>query len=377
MERGTNKTPKTKSQTPTLKNTSGGSAQKRPIKIVPDANLLFGDLFFRSVTAQTIIAAVKFTDIKLVVGDITIDELRNIAKERLDETVRELNRVARKAEALELKTGIQILSLGYESKQAMEAWEKRWASLREVSPALPYPKVDVKDLARSSINQCRPFLKGDKGLRDYLLWISILKAARDDDCTYILVTNDHGFYDGNSDALHPDMQSELASHSLFDRVMVRRSFAAVVDEFVKPLLKPEQIVEVAIRSGQISDFTDRDDTVALVLDDYLAKRDIPDEWITKSDYYSASFDVVEDVTMASLTSTLELDGTVLVTSEWEASVVISLSCPGYQEDSETVIVSFTIESLVNPNTLEVESHEVSDCSLSGWYDEETGERVPY
>ena len=350
---------------------------KKPIRIVPDTNVLFSDPFFRSVTAKTIIATVKFTDIQLVFADITIDELGNIVKEQIDEVVSELNRVARKAEALELKAGIQVLILGYESKEAMKAWEKRWASLRSTSLALPYPEVAAKDLARSSISQSRPFMEGDKGLRDYLLWISILTAARGDDCIYILVTNDKGFYGKQSDAIHSDLEKELESFGLSGRVLIRKSFSSVVGEFVKPHLNPEQKVEVAIKSGELSDFTGKDDSVAISLYEYLLREEIPEEWITKTDYYSASVDVVEDTEMTDLVSTLELDGNVLVTSEWEASVVIDLSCPGYQDTTETVIISFNVESLVNSETLEVESHEISSCNLSGWYDEETGERVPY
>ncbi len=376
MERPAHRTSKTKGQNPARK-ASGGAHPKRPIRVVPDANVLFGDPFLHGVSPQTIIAAAKFTDIKLAIADITCDELRNIVRERINKIVDELKEVTRNAGSVELKTGVDTWSLGYKSKQSMDAWEKRLASLRETLPVLPYPLIHAKELARYSIDQRRPFLEGDKGLRDYLLWSSVSAAAQKDDCIYILVSNDHGFYDGKSDTLHPDLDAALASMGLSSRVVVRKSFAGVVDEFVKPMLKPEENVEVAIKSGKIRDFTKQDDSVDIVLNEYVLGIEVPDHWITRGDYYAGEFDVVENATMMDLTSTLELDGKVLVTSEWEADVTISLSFPGYEEDSETVIVSFTVESLVNPSTLEVESHEVSDYSLSAFYDEKTGERIPY
>lgn len=348
-----------------MEKNSGKAIPKRPIRIIPDTNVLFGDPFLYGVIVQTIITAAKFLDIRLVFSEITIDELRNLMMGRLDTVAKQLNRAITEAESLRLKTGLNVLGLGYKSKEAMKTWEKRWAHLTEVSPILPYPTVDVKELVKRSISQRRPFTEGDKGLRDYLLWSSILIAAQADNYTYILVTNDNGFYRPQSNDIHPDLERELESYGLSSRLLIRRSFSSVVGEFVKPHLNPEQHVEVAVRSGELPDFTDKNDSVAIALYEYLLKEEIPEEWITKPDYYSASVDVVEDAAMTDLTSALELDGNVLVTSEWEASVVIDLSCSGYQDDYETVIVSFTVESLVNSQTLEVESHEISSCELRG------------
>ena len=358
-----------------IEENSGKTIPRRAIGIVPDANVLFGDPFLRGVIVQTIIAAAKFIDIGLVFGEITIDELRNLVRERLDTVAKQLNKATTEAESLRLKTGLNVLGLGYKSKEAMKAWEEQWTRIAEISPILSYPAVDVKELVKRSISQRRPFREGDRGLRDYLLWSSILTAARSDDHTYILVTNDNGFYRPQSEDMHPDLEQELESYGLSGRVLIRRSFSSVVGEFVKPHLDPEQNVEVAIRSGELPDFTDKDDSVAIALYEYLLKEEIPEEWITKPDYYSASVDVVEDAAMTDLISALELNGNVLVTSEWEACVSIDLSCPGYQDDFETAIVGFTVESLVNSQTLEIESHEVSGCELRGWYHE--GQRIPY
>lgn len=358
----------------TVTTNKGEGVAERPIRVVPDANVLYGDPFLRSVTAQAIISASKFIDIKLVVGDITVDELRGLLTEQLKTAVRTLGDAIRRAELLEFETGVSVLGFGHKSREVIKAWEERWTSLRGVLPIMPYPTVVAEELAERSISERRPFLEGDRGLRDCLLWISILAEARNDDCTYVLVTKDNGFYEAQSEALHGDLEAELARHDLAGRVVVRRSFSSVVDEFVKPRLRPEQLVEVAIKSGRISDFTERDDSVGIALYDYLLHRQIPDEWIAKRDYNDASVDVVEDVKLIDLVSTFELDGMVLVTSKWVASVVIDLSCPGYQDDSETVIVTFIVETIVNASTFEVEYHEVSSYTISGWDD--YGERIP-
>lgn len=358
-----------------IEKNSGKTVPRRAIRIVPDANVLFGDPFLHGVTVQTIIAAAKFIDIGLVFGEITVDELCKLVRERLDTVAKQLDRAITEAESLRLKTGLNVLGLGHKSKEAMKTWEEQWTRIAETSPVLSYPAVDAKELAKRSISQRRPFREGDRGLRDCLLWSSILTAARSDEYIYILVTNDNGFYRPESDDMHPDLEQELESYDLSGRVLIRRSLSSVVGEFIKPHLDPEQNVEVAIRSGKLPDFTDKDDSVAIELYEYLLKAEIPDEWITNPDYYSASVDVVEDATMKELVSALDLNGNVLVTSEWEACVYIDLYCPGYRNDFERAIVGFTVESLVDSQTLEVESHEVSDCELRGWYHE--GRRVPH
>ena len=118
------------------------------------------------------------------------------------------------------------------------------------------------------------------------------------------------------------------------------------------------------------------DVIDLPLNEYLLQPEITDDWISSQNYYGATLDVVEDVTMTELTSALDLGSEVLVTTKWAAEVAISLSLPGYREESESVLTSFTVESQVDPSTLEVKSHEVSDCTHTGWRDAETGDRIP-
>lgn len=347
------------------------------IRIIPDANVLFADPFLHSVAAKTILAAAQFMEIELIVADVTFDEVHNIVNEQLHGIVSEVNKVIARAKVLKLETGVNQYSLIYNSKKALEAWEEQWETLKKESTSLPYPSIDPRELAQRSIKEYRPFLKGDKGFRDYLLWASILTAMSTDDCNYILVSNDHGFYSENSLQLHSDLEKELASLNLSSRLLVRKSFVNVIDEFIKPRLKPDQAVEVAIKSGKIPDFIDDNDQVGILINEYLMTIDIPEEWIAKYDYYAASFDVAEDVTMDGLVSTLELGDKVLTTTEWEASVAIEVSSYGYQDELETVFVGFTIESLVDPKTLEVESHEVTEYELRGWYDPQKNERIPY
>lgn len=362
---------------PARKHETDSDYFSKPVRIVPDANALFADPFFQSVAAKTILSAAQFMDIRLIVGDVTLDELSNIVNEQLRAIAHELGKVANKAKSLNLETGIDKYRLGYNLKKALEAWEERWETLKKESASIPYPSINPRELAQRSIKEYRPFLKGDKGFRDYLLWVSVLSALSADDCNYILVSNDHGFYTENSEQLHSDLEKELASLNLSGRILVRKSFVDVIDEFIKPRLKPDQTVEVAIKSGKIPDFTDEDDRVDILINEYLMTIDIPDEWIASYDYYAASFDVAEDVTMTALVSTLELEDKVLTTTEWEASVTIEVSSYGYQDRQETVFIGFKIESLVDPKTLEVESHEVTEYEPHGWYDPRKKERIPF
>jgi hypothetical protein len=228
----------------------------------------------------------------------------------------------------------------------------------------------------NAIKQRRPFLEGDKGFRDYLLWISVLRAALSDDCIYIIVSNDHGFYDGKSEKIHPDLENEIKSLKLSGRILVLRSLVQVVENYIKPFLNSEQMVEIAIKSGKIVDFTDDDDSVSIVINEYLSGMEVPDGWVSKNYFETADFDIAEDVNITELVSTLQMDDSVLVTSKWTAQVAVNLCASGYLEDMETIFVDFTVESIVNPETLETESHQVVRCECSGWYDEDTKERIP-
>ena len=117
---------------PARKHEADSDYFSKPVRIVPDANALFADPFFQSVAAKTILSAAQFMDIRLIVGDVTLDELSNIVNEQLRAIARELGKVANKAKTLNLETGIDRYRLGYNLKQASQAWEKRWEALKKL-----------------------------------------------------------------------------------------------------------------------------------------------------------------------------------------------------------------------------------------------------
>ena len=63
--------------------------------IVPDTNVLFSDPFLEGALVKTILAAENHTDIRLVIPELVVDELRNHVKERLEAAIKDADKVRR------------------------------------------------------------------------------------------------------------------------------------------------------------------------------------------------------------------------------------------------------------------------------------------
>ena len=330
----------------------------------------------QGVTARSLLEASERLDMPVVIADVVREELRKIVQERLDKFVAEVDRLERDRKNLGLKQDLlpshwpTLAAL----HQALEGFDQRVEFLTKRG-SMPYPAVASQELASRSIFLKRPFSENDKGLRDTLLWLSIIEHAHNTKDTYLLVSNDGIF--GDDAGLHRDLESELRNLGLEGRVLLRKSLSIVLNEFVKPQLTFVETVEVAIKSGGVFAFTDKDDSVSIAIFEYLLGNEIPDDWYD-NEGYGAEVDVVEDVVLDDVVSTLgfEDDPEVLVTSTWLAIVHLIVNVSRYIEDSAEVAVRFTVESLIDAGDLSVKAHEVTETELTGWIDRDTGERIP-
>lgn len=351
------------------------------LQIVPDSNALYGDPFFTGVTSRSILLSAQLVDIKLVVADLVQDELRNIVVKRARDVSHKMLRLASDAEKINLGITLEPSKwqIGYEISQVAKKFDAHMSQHQSIHGSIPYSSVSARELASRAVERTRPFQDNERGLRDSLLWLSLIESAKNNSDPYLLVTRDKIFWDDQGIGLHPQLIQELGAIGLQDRVRVRKSLAVVLDEFVKPYLIPSDAVRIAIEAGSIPDFTESSDAIDIAIFDYLLLEDIPEDWLLDTNHFSAELDVVEDVQLVQVVSAHEIQGedTVLVTSEWSASINILVSRLGYFEDSETPLVTFTIATLVEPNKLEVQDHEVTDYELTGWWNRETETIIPF
>lgn len=338
--------------------------------VIPDTNVLFSDPFLEKPLIKTILAAESQTDIRLVVPEVVVDELRNHVEERLDATVKAADGVRRKYAGLR---GVEPYSVDFmidadQRQGVLDRFEQRIQQLDNEGRILKYPSTSPKELAQRSIRVQLPFRDNDRGVRDTLIWLTAKECAIKDvgsGARVTLVSNDGAFWDKEKKKMQEGLMAELVDAGLPpDSIVVRPALQDVVDTFVSGKLPPIEWLSVAIQGGQIDDFTTSSDSVLLKATDWIHEN--PEILEVGGTYLFVEFDIVEEVVLHSIEQAIDIGGgEALVESNWTCDV----AAEGYDNphfgDNLRIALEFKLSSIVriDGNCPSVQSHEVTDVEV--------------
>ena len=350
--------------------------------IVPDSNNLYTDPFLERPRIMTILAAESKGNVRLAVPAIVLDELQNQVQDRLNGIVSDVEKARRKLAELHGLYGYDSygidLSVTSEQRDAVIArLNQRREDLNAEGRILSYPSISSEDLSRRSIQSRSPFDSKDRGLRDTIIWLSVveflLQQAPETDLQILFVSDDAAFWNDSKQELHNDLKEDLRLKGLSeDSVIIRKNLNEVTSDFIASKLSNSDWAEAAIEGGQVPDFTDQSDAISILAYDWLiANAEIFEgDAYTPSDYLWLEFDVIENISRLSVESTLEIgDDFVVVNSTWkgDASVqgVVATMEDMTLEESLTSEVVLGITSILKSQNgdLTVESHEVNNVSI--------------
>ena len=339
--------------------------------VIPDTNVLFSDPFLERPLIRTILAAENHTDIRLVIQEVVIDELRNHVEERLEATVEAANEVRHKYAGL---SGLDPYAVDFmidadQRRAVLERFEQRIQQLYNDGRILKYPSPSPKELAHRSIRTQLPFRDKDRGMRDTLIWLTAKEHAIEgvgSGTKITLVSGDGAFWDKDKSRMREDLTAEIKDAGIpLDSIAVLPTLQHVIDAFVSGELSPVEWVSVAIQGGQIDDFTASSDRVLLEATDWILNNP---EILEVGFYTFIEFDIVEETVLHDIEQTLDLgDGETLVESNWRCYV----SAAGYDNpylyfrESLQVELEFKLSSIVEVDNarLSVISHEVADMDV--------------
>ena len=331
--------------------------------------VLFSDPFLEKPLIKTIVAAENQTDIRLVIPEVVIDELRNLVEEQLEATINDANAVRRKYAGL---SGLEPHAVDFtidrdQRRVVLERFEQRIQHLYNEERVLQYPAPPLRELAQRSIRNQPPFQDKDRGMRDTLIWLTAVQRAiegLDSGTKIILVSEDRAFWDKNNCKTREGLTGELEAIGIpNDSVTVRPTLQDVIDTHVSGKLQPVEWVTVAIEGGQIEDFTGASDKVLLEATDWILHNlDILDA----GDYPLVEFDIVEGTVLHGIERTLDLGGgEALVESKWTCEVAAVGYDSPYLHHDLSVELEFRLSSIVKVDNacLSVRSHEVTDMEV--------------
>ena len=352
---GTNSTPDTISkEVPTI------------LLVIPDSTALYSDPFIEGASIKTILAAESYTDIRLVIPQVVVDELRNQVEEMLRKAIKDTEKVRRDYAKMSGQSiySIDIMISSDERKVVLERFDKRMQQLGEEGRILNYPSPSPRDLAHRSIRAKPPFGGNDRGMRDTLIWLTAKESASTGvgDCLrVILVTNDKAFWDKDKRNLNESLQEEIEEAGISRKaISIQPSLKDVIARRVSSELPHVEWVKVAIEGDQLDEFTADSEEVILRMTDWIYENP---EVFDGLGYISVDFDVVEDVSLSQIERVLDLgSGEILVETKWRCNAGAEGFDNPHFGDYLSVILQFSLSSLLKANNrrLSIVSHEVTD-----------------
>ena len=342
--------------------------------IVPDTNVLFTDLFLEGSLIRTILAAETHTDLRLVVPEVVLDELRGHVEQELKTTAASAAKLRRDVASL-MGTdphSIDLILDAHQTQYVLDRFDQTVQRLDSEDRILSYPTVSLKELAQRSIAVQAPFQEKDRGLRDTLIWLTVKKYlvnAKATGTKVTLVTGDRAFWDKSKTKLNEELERELTCAGVHhDSVVVQLKLSEVIETLIPHELPAAEWATTAIEDNVIEDLVSNSEEVLLKVVDWLYA--IPEVFEEPygpiSGYLWVEFDVVEEVRFEEIKRIRDLgNGEILVDSRWTCEAAVQ----GYDNpvfsDSLEISLQFTLSTIAVSmgDCLSVQSHEVTDAEV--------------
>ena len=337
--------------------------------VIPDTNVLFSDPFLEGAVVQTILAAEVRSDVRLVIPELVVDELRNHVEEKLEAMIKDADKLRRDYATFSGRSpdSVDIIISLDQKKAVLDRFEGRIQQLAKEGRILKYPSPSPKELANRSIKVKAPFRDSDRGMRDTLIWLTAKDCAIQSTSAgskITLVSKDKTFWDEKKESLNESLATELEDDGIpTDSITILDSLQSVIDTYVSGKLPDVEWVKVAIEEGQIDEFTTESDTVLINVMDWIYHNI---EIVDVGGYEFVDFDTIEEVFFQSIERAIDLGGGEFhVESEWTCDI----SAEGYDNpyfgNHLRVESRFNLSSIVKfeNGCLSVRSHEVTGMEI--------------
>ena len=347
--------------------------------IVPDTEALFDDKLLESWRIKAILAAESNTGLRLSVPEVVWDELRGQIQRRSDALNQEITKLFNKLSDTKglFDSAEAFLITDERLCNTLDKFDKKREEFNLTGRILSYPSVSPEELSRRSIERRRPFTRCDRGMRDTLIWLTVMEyllgQPKNSDQKVLLITENKDFLNGDKDGLHKDLVDDLLKESIpATSVIVRPSLRAVISEFVQDKLDKVEWVKTEIGKGSVPDFTEDDDTLDIAVNDWFWGNA---EIVEHSSFWSGhylyfEYDVVDHLELADVQTPLLVGESVfVVTSTWHGvilgnGIIADLGDMAFH-DNLRVEVEIWVTSVIEDEEgqLSAKAHDIGDAEV--------------
>ncbi len=220
------------------------------MRVAIDSNVICKDFLLTGALSRVFFDGLAVTGHSLYVPQLVIDEVTNKYSERLAICQTKIDKEIRSIERLTTQTLLSPISNDRRQEMARKYREVLKNRLSEAGAAIvKYPTVSHRTVVHRSLSRRWPFDTKDSGYRDYLIWMTIIKLARQKKDPIAFITMDKHFADEEFN-LHRDLVADLIKNDLEgNSVALVRSLEEFVDRHMKPRMKKEEYIRKRLSAG--------------------------------------------------------------------------------------------------------------------------------
>ena len=138
-----------------------------------DTNALLKDPTLTGVHAIAILEGETQLGYELLMPEVVMTEALSKRRERLRDVASQISRLRNQTASLNLGTQMSPPD-DSEIEKALESYREQLENIFPAGSRIPLPSISQEDMLKRATQKIRPFLEGDKGFRDTLIWLSIL-----------------------------------------------------------------------------------------------------------------------------------------------------------------------------------------------------------
>lgn len=146
------------------------------MKIFLDTNIFYNDWFMKNANFKYLFNYINNEGHSLILSKLVIQESDNIRNRELEETLSEIKKNIKKAQKLNdsiLK--FDSTNLGIEDYDLKSLIKLKTDYIEEVN----YNSISHDEVVQRALIKKKPFIEGEKGYRDTLIWLSLLKYLKE------------------------------------------------------------------------------------------------------------------------------------------------------------------------------------------------------
>lgn len=278
---------------------------------------------------------------KLIVSRMFVDETKNHfkksyikASDEFKKSVSNLNR----ASGYQMVNLDDLLPVATACSTFGMAFDERLADWKAI--IVEYDQIPTENLAARGLKGNKPFngAEGKKGLRDAIIWESVLHAVKNDEANakFLLVSqNKHDFCDPDGHDLQADLRQDLVDLGMPpEKVEVVQGLDKFRESFVAPIISEESDLKISLQSGEYEHFSVSKLLTEVGTELYIQVCDAVDKLNWPPNTRVHNLDIDQSPKTVDYKSVLKVDDSIAVSLELKFSGEISFEETFFDEKSE-------------------------------------------